>query len=85
MKDIKELKKKAIAIEPIVRIGKSGLKDTVISEIKKQLKQKNLIKVKMLKTFVGEKDKKALAEELAEKTESILVHRVGFTVTLARK
>ena len=74
-----------MAIEPIVRIGKSGLSDTVVGEIKKQVQQKKLIKVKMLRSFVGTGDKKALARELAEKTGSILVHSVGLIVVLAKK
>lgn len=85
MEGIKEMKAKAMALEPIVRIGKSGLTDTVIAEIKKQLKQKKLIKVKMLISFVGRKDKKAVAEEIAEKTGSMIVHTIGFVVVLARK
>lgn len=85
MESIKELKAKAMAIEPIVRIGKSGLTESVIGEIKKQVEQKKLIKIKVLKAFVGGKDKKELAKEIAEKTGSVLVHNVGFIVVLARK
>ncbi len=84
MEDIKELKAKAKAIEPIVRIGKSGLTESVINEIKKQLEQKKLIKIKMLKAFISGKDKKELAKEIAEKTNSMLVHNVGFIVVLAK-
>ena len=36
----------------------------------------------MLKAFLEGKDKKAAANELAEKTCSVLVHRVGFVVVL---
>ena len=85
MADIKELKAKAMAIEPIVRIGKSGLSESVVNEIKKQLKQKKLIKIKMLKSFIGSTDKKEAARQIAEKTGSVLVHRVGFVVVLAEK
>ncbi len=85
MEGIKELKAKAMAIEPIVRIGKSGLTEPVIGEIKKQVEQKKLVKIKMLKAFVGGNDKKELAKEIAEKTGSVLVHNVGFIVVLARK
>jgi RNA-binding protein len=85
MADAKELKAKAMGLEPAVRIGKSGLSDSVVEEIKKHIKQKGLVKVKMLRSFVGSNDKKALAEEIAEKTGSTLVGRIGFAVVLARK
>lgn len=85
MPDKKEIKEKAKALEPVVRIGKSGLTDSVVGEIKKQIKQKGMIKVKMLKSFVGGKDKKESAMEIADKTESNLVQRVGFVVVLAKK
>ncbi len=85
MADMKELKQKAVALEPVVRIGKAGLTETVVSEIKKHIEKKKLIKVKMLRTFVGTNDKKALAKEIADKTGSLLVHRVGYVIALAKK
>lgn len=85
MADSKESKAKAMALEPVVRIGKSGLTDSVVNEIKKHIEKKKIIKVKMLKTFVGADDKKALAKEIADKTGSELVHRIGFVVVLAKK
>jgi len=85
MENIKELKKKAMALDPIVRIGKSGMSDSVTEEIIKHIKDKGLVKVKMLKSFVGSNDKKELAEQIAAKTLSQLVDRVGFVVVLARK
>lgn len=78
----KELKQKAKSLEPSIRIGKSGLTESIIDEIKIHLKNKKLVKVKLLKSSIQGKDKKAVARELAEKTNSILVDRVGFIVVL---
>ncbi len=85
MEDIAQLRKNAKALEPVVRIGKSGLSDSVISEIKKHLEQKRLIKIKMLRSFIGTSDKKAAAQQLADKTNSILVQRTGLVAVLAKK
>jgi len=74
-----------MAIEPIVRIGKSGLTESVVTEIKKQVAQKKLVKIKMLKAFVEGHDKKEMANQIAEKTNSVLVHNVGFIVVIAKK
>ena len=81
-KRLKELKAKAPHLEPVVWIGKSGINAKVIEETKKQLKKRNLIKVKMLKSALAEKSKKDIAKEIAEKTDSIIVSQVGFIVVL---
>ena len=67
------LKDKARSIEAAVRIGKNGLTEGTINEIKRQLKDKKLVKVKLLKPFIADKDKKNIAKELAEKTDSGVV------------
>ncbi len=85
MPSLKELKSKAVELKPIIWIGKSGLTDNAIKEIKIQLKKKKLIKVKFLKSIVKEKDKKELFNELASKTGSKVIHQVGFVVVLYRK
>jgi len=80
-----ELKIRAKALEPVIRIGKLGLNQGVITEIKKQLHKKNLVKVKILKSALGEQDKKEFAEEIAEKTNSELIDFVGLIVVLNNK
>ena len=83
--DIKELKEKSKFLEPVIRIGKNGLTENVVLEIKKHLKKHKLIKVKMLKPFLESKDKKEAAEEIAQKTDSMLIDKVGFVVVLFKK
>jgi RNA-binding protein len=85
MTSIKELKQKAMLLEPIINIGKAGLTDNVIEEIKVQLKKRKLIKVKFLKSALKDKDKKQLAQELVDKTDAQLIHKVGFVVVLNKK
>lgn len=84
LKGYRELKEKAKLLEPVIRIGKSGLTANVIAEIKKHLKKKGLIKVKMLRSFLENKDKKLAAKEVAKKTDSILVDSAGFVVVLLK-
>ncbi len=69
----------------LVRIGKSGLTETVIDEIKKQLQKRKIIKIKFLPGHASGKDKRAFARELAAKTNSKLVHQVGFVVVLEKR
>jgi RNA-binding protein len=81
---LKEMKSKAMLLKPMVRIGKAGLTDGLIKEINNHLKKKKLIKVKFLKSFMESKEKKQAVQELVEKTNSVLVRKVGFTATLYR-
>ena len=69
----KKLSEKAKIIEPILRIGKSGLTESVIEEIKKQLQKKRLIKIKILKSALEDKDKKELAIKLAPKAHKYAI------------
>ena len=78
----KELLKKAKLLEPIIKIGKNGLTDNIIEDIKNHLKKRKLIKVKLLRTFIGEKDKKQIAQEIADKTDSTIIQQIGFVVVL---
>ena len=78
----KKLKEKAKTLEPDIRIGKNGLTESTIKEIKKQLNKKKLIKVKLLRAFISDKNKKEVAKEIAEKTSSNLIYMVGFVIVL---
>jgi len=77
-----KLKEKAKTLEPVIRIGKNGLTENTIKEIKKQLNKKKLIKVKLLRAFVKGKDKKLIANKIAEETNSKLIDMVGFVIVL---
>lgn len=79
---MKLIKSKSKNLEPILRIGKSGITPNQIDEIKKLLKKKKLVKIKMLNNFVSGKNRKAAAKELSEKTNSVLVDYIGNIVVL---
>ncbi|MFH2028182.1 MAG: YhbY family RNA-binding protein [Nanoarchaeota archaeon] len=80
-----KLKEKAKLLEPVLRIGKSGITDSVVEEIKCILIKKKLIKIKFLRSALADKNKKQLAEEIARKTESELIDAVGFVVVLYKE
>ncbi len=77
-----DLKRRAHLLDPIVRIGKSGLSDAAILEIKKQLERHKLIKIKFLRSLLEQYDKKTLFSELTAKTGATLVQHTGFTACL---
>lgn len=81
---IYQLRKEATNIKPIINIGKNGLTEPVLEELKKQIKATRLVKVKMLKTSAEGEDIKASAEKLAEATKTSLIDVRGSTVVLYR-
>ncbi len=81
--NVKELRLQAKTLEPIIRIGKNGLTERVVEEVKKLVRRRRLIKVKLLKSVLG--NKKEVIEELVDKTNVQLIDAVGFVVVLARK
>ena len=69
-------------LEPLIIIGKNGITDNTIENIKKALEKRKLIKVKMLKSFIKDKNRKEIAGMIADKTNSRVIQQVGFVVVL---
>ena len=82
MTSMHHLKEQAHALEPVMRIGKSGLTESVIAELLKQLKKKKLIKVKLLKSFREGNERTQSAAELAARTGSVVIEMIGNAVVL---
>jgi RNA-binding protein len=82
-KFLRTLRQQSHDLQPLVRIGKGGITETLVEEILKHLKKRKLVKVKLLQSFEG--DRKETAQELVDKTESVLVLLVGGTVVLWRR
>ena len=68
-----------------IQIGKNGITDNLIAEIKEQLKKKKALKVKILKAARTEKNRKEIAVEIAERTRSRLLQLRGNVFILSRK
>ena len=83
--NIKQLRKKSHDLAPAIHVGKLGITESLIAELKLQLKKKRLIKVKILRGALDFKNKDELAEEIVKKTNALLVRKVGMVVTLAYK
>ena len=79
--EIRKLKARAQHLEPMFKVGKAGLSEGFVRSVGDGLAGHDLVKVK----FVEFKDqKKTLAPELAERTSSQLIMRVGNVAVYAR-
>jgi RNA-binding protein len=79
---ISKLKGMAQRMDASLKIGKNGLSESFLKQVRQELADRELIKIK----FDDFKDqKKTLAPELAEKTESRLVTLIGNVAVLYRQ
>jgi RNA-binding protein len=78
---IRKFKAAAQHLEPMLKVGKAGLSDGFIQSVNVALAQHELVKIKFAEF---KEQKKDLAPQLAEKTASHLVMRVGNVMVLHR-
>jgi len=72
----KRLRKRALdpTLEVTIRVGKSGLTDSVVSELNSQLKSRTLVKAKLNRGLADDStDRQNLWQMLAEQTSSKLI------------
>ncbi len=67
-----------------VNIGKKGSTGLLMNEISRRLKQRKVVKVRILKTALIGHEVKEIASEVAEETGSRIVQIRGHTFTLRR-
>src|SRR5688572_14677971 len=81
-KQIAHLRGLGQKLEPIINIGQAGLTDALIASVNQALDSHELVKAKFRAL---KEQKKELAPQLAERTGSVFVHRVGNVVVLYRQ
>ncbi len=77
------LKIKAAELKPVVMIGKNGITESVIEEIKSSIEHHELIKVKAKAEDREQRDE--LAQYLAEQSKSTVVQFLGNNLTLFKQ
>lgn len=72
--------------EIVVRIGKKGITEGLIEEIKRNLEKHKIVKVKILKSYreTIEKSRQELADMIAKLVNAKVVEIRGYTLTLER-
>jgi RNA-binding protein len=80
--ELRKLKAEAQRLEPVVRVGKSGLTPAVIYSIQQALDSRSLIKIR-LDHDRDERD--VLAGKIAEATGAALIMQVGKVAAYYRK
>jgi RNA-binding protein len=78
-------KKKTALLKAAIQIGKEGLTNGVIEELKRQLEEKKLVKVKFLRSALIETEREQLAKELQMRTGATLIEIRGNTAVFYKK
>jgi len=78
----RDLKASAQRLEPVVKVGQAGLTDGFYNSLNEALTQHELVKVKFA---AFKEDKKVLAPQIAERTGSELITRVGNVAVYFRR
>ena len=79
---IRKLKAAAQRLEPVVRVGKSGLTDAVLQSVEQALRAQELIKIR----FDHDRDERdVLAGKIAEATGAALIMQVGKVAVYYRR
>lgn len=81
----RRVKRKLSGEKPTIWIGKSGVSQELLKEIEKQLEKKEMVKIKILKSALGEKEAKESASKIAEQTEASLIEVRGHTFMLYKR
>ena len=72
-------------LKPTVWIGKRGISDSQIQEIKDQLSRKKLIKIKLLKSALDSLDRREIANQIEKKSGGKIMNLTGLTIIVAAK
>jgi len=78
------LRDEARGLEASMSVGKGGLGEGVVAEIRRQLEAHGLVKLRLLEAARQDEDRHAMAERLAQACGAELVEVRGFTVVLYR-
>lgn len=77
------LRSLATNLDVILTVGKGGMSDTIIKQADDALTAREILKGRVLET--SPTDVAAIASEIAERTNSLLVHVMGSTFVLYRR
>ena len=79
----KELKGRAHSLDPVARVGKDGLTEAVLQEIRRDLDDHELIKIKV--RCEDQKEMKAVTEQVTSQTSAQLIQTIGHMIVMYRE
>ncbi len=80
---MKEIKRIGADLKPTIHVGKDGITDSLIEEVKLQVKTRKVVKIRLLPASGGERDE--TAKEISERSGTVLVDARGSIVLLTQQ
>lgn len=77
------LRSEAHQLTPIFQVGKGGVNDQMVKQMKEALEARELIKISILQNC--EVEKTEVAQQLVQKTRAQLVQLIGLTIVLYKE
>lgn len=77
------LRKEAHHLKPIFQVGKVGVNDNMVEQIRDALEKRELIKVSILQNCMEDKD--TVAEKLVQGADALLVQIIGNNIVLYKE
>ncbi len=78
----RRIKRELSSEKPTIWIGKNGATEQVIDEIRRQLEKREMVKIKVLKSALRNKEVNAVASNITQKTQANLIDVRGHTIIL---
>ena len=78
MEDIHELK-------PVIRIGKNGVTENIINDVKNLVKKKKIVKIKVLRSALNSETMKDIADKIVKEANLRIVQIRGHSVVVMGK
>ena len=78
MEDIHELK-------PVIRIGKNGVTENIINDVKNLVKKKKIVKIKVLRSALNSETMKDIADKIVKEANLKIVQIRGHSVVVRGK
>ena len=80
---MKEIKRIGAELTPTIHVGKDGITDSLIEEVKLQVKTRKVVKIRLLPASGEETD--VIAKDISERSGAVLVDARGSVVLLTQQ
>lgn len=77
------LRAESNSIKSIFQVGKSGVTENMVEQIREALEKRELIKVSILQNCMD--DKQTVAQEIANGTDAVVVQIIGNNIVLYKE
>jgi RNA-binding protein len=76
----RQIKRELSYEKPTIWIGKNGATEQVIHEIRRQLEKREMVKIKVLKSALRDKEVNAVVSNITQQTKASLIDVRGHTM-----